>query len=169
MKLFVDSDAACLVLPNAKSRVAGYFYLSSTPPENELLTNNAPILVICKMLQSAVASTAEAETAGVFINVQLALPIRHTLQCLGYAQPPTPMKSDNSTTTGFAHGNMHQKRSKSWDMKFHWLRDKETQKIIRAYWDKGENNLADPRTKHHLTTHHLDCRIKNNKFLMNNE
>ena len=160
MKLFVDSDVACLVLPNAKSRVAGCFYFSLTLPANESPTNNAPILVMRKTLRSAVALTAKTETAGVFINAQLALPIRHTLECLGHAQPPTPIKSDNSTTTGFAHGNMHQKCSKSWDMKFHWLRDKETQKIIRAYWDKGENNLADPRTKYHPTTHHLDCRIK---------
>ena len=75
MKLFVDSNAAYLVLPNAKSRVAGYFYLSSTPPENESPMVNAPILVICKTLRSVVASVAEAETAGVFLNAQLALPI----------------------------------------------------------------------------------------------
>ena len=168
MKLFVDSNAAYLVLPNAKSRVAGYFYLSSTPPANESPNVNAPILVICKTLRSVVASVAEAETAGVFINAQLALPIRHTLESLGHVQPPIPIKSDNSTTTGFVHGNIHQKRSKSWDMKFHWLRDKETQKRLKVYWDKGENNLADPYTKHHPTTYHLDYRIKNSQFLRNN-
>ena len=29
MKLFVDSDAAYLVAPKAKSRISGYYYLSN--------------------------------------------------------------------------------------------------------------------------------------------
>ncbi len=33
MILYVESDAAYLVLPNAKSCIGGYFYLSSKPPE----------------------------------------------------------------------------------------------------------------------------------------
>ena len=33
MLLWVDSDATYLVLPNARSRYAGHFYLGSTPPE----------------------------------------------------------------------------------------------------------------------------------------
>ena len=65
MILHVDSDAAYLVLPHAKSRVGGYFYLSSTPPTN--INNipkpmrNAPILIKCSTLKHVVASAAEAE------------------------------------------------------------------------------------------------------------
>ena len=135
MILNIDSDAAYLVLPNAKSRIAGYFYLSSDPI-NVPPPINAPVLVVCKALRHVVASAAESETAGVFINAQIAIPIRNTLEALGHKQPPTPIKSDNSTATGFANDNIQQKRSKAWDMRYHWLRDKETKKKIRVYWDK---------------------------------
>eukprot|EP00957_Ditylum_brightwellii_P134865 10282321-Ditylum_brightwellii.AAC.1 len=40
MQLRVDSDAAYLVMPAAKSRIAGYFFLSTDP--NPLNYNNAP-------------------------------------------------------------------------------------------------------------------------------
>ena len=161
MKLFVDSDAAYLVLPNAKSRVAIYFYLSSIPPMGELPLLNAPILVISKTLCYVVSSAAESETASVFINAQIALPILYTLECLGHPQPPIPIKSDNSTMTGFVNNNIQQKRSKSWDMRYHWLRDREIQKMIKIYWDKRSNNLADYYMKHHPTKYHHDVRSKN--------
>ena len=46
MKLHVESDAAYLVLPNTRSRVAGHFYLSAFPVSNKayLQQHNAPIL-----------------------------------------------------------------------------------------------------------------------------
>eukprot|EP00957_Ditylum_brightwellii_P114873 8760369-Ditylum_brightwellii.AAC.1 len=40
MQLCIDSDAAYLVMPTAKSRIAGYFFLSADP--NPLNYNNAP-------------------------------------------------------------------------------------------------------------------------------
>ena len=64
MILNVDSDAAYLVLPNTKSRVVGYYYLSSDPI-NVTPPINAPILVVCKTLRHVASPAAEAETAGV--------------------------------------------------------------------------------------------------------
>ena len=162
MILFVDSDAAYLVLPKARSRIAGYYYLSSIPPAGQAPTLNAPILVLCKTLRHVVASAAESETAGVFTNAQMVLPIRYILDCLGHKQPPTPIKSDNSTTTGFVNNNIHQKRSKSWDMRFHWLRDKDNQQKIKVYWEKGATNLADYFTKHHPLNYHVKMRRQYN-------
>ena len=55
MVLYVDSDAAYLVLPNARSRVAGHFYLGQRPlrapakPPN--ISTNGPIHTICKGLR----------------------------------------------------------------------------------------------------------------------
>ena len=155
MVLFVDSDAAYLVLPKAKSRIAGCHYLSSMPPTPEQPpTLNAPILVVYKTLRHVVSSAAEAETAGVFINAQIALPTRHALECLGHQQPSTPIKSDNSTTTGFVNNNTHQKRSKSWDMRFHWLKGRAEQGQFKICWAPGDENWADYFTKHHSPTHH---------------
>ena len=155
MILWVESDAAYLVLPKAKSRIAGYFHLSNHPKRVTHPTINGAMLIMCKALMHVVSSSAEAETAGVFMNAQQALPIRHALMSLDHPQPPTPLKTDNSTTHGFVHNNMQQKRSKSWDMRYHWLRDRETQKQIKVYWEKGQSNNADYYTKQHLTKHHL--------------
>ena len=157
MTLHIDSDDAYLVLPNAKSRIAGFVYLSNA----DASTMNAPMMVTCKTLRRVVSSAAEAETSGVFISAQLDIPMRHTLMSLGHPQHPTPIKTDNSTTAGCININAQQKCSKSWDMRFHWLRDKETQKQISVCWDKGINNKADYCTKHHPTKYHLDIRRRN--------
>ena len=70
MILHLDSYAAYLVAPKARSRVAGYFYCGqqynkNTPPNTTL---NGPIHIECKTLNHVVASAAEAETAGLFHN-----------------------------------------------------------------------------------------------------
>ena len=121
MVLHCDSDAAYLVAPKARSRIAGYYHLSDhhIPPPL-----NGPIHVECRTLRHVVASAAEAETAGVFHNAQTIISIRRILLALNHPQPPTPLKSDNSTTIGFIHDNIHQRRSKSWDMRYYWLRNK---------------------------------------------
>jgi len=46
------------------------------------------------------------------------------------------------------------KKSKSWDMNLHWLRDKEVQKYFKIFWEKGSGNGGDYFTKHHPTIHH---------------
>ena len=160
MILHVDSDAAYLVLPKARSRIAGYYYLSSHPNITKHAKLNGAILVECKTLRHVVSSAAEAEVAGVYYNATQAIVIRRALEALGHLQPPTPIKTDNSTATGFVYDNIHQKRSKSWDMRYYWLRDKMNQRLFNIYWDKGSNNHADYFTKHHATTYHRATRNK---------
>ena len=56
---------------------------------------------------------------------------------------------------------MKQKMSKSWDMRFNWLRDRSViQKILRIYWAKGTSNWADYFTKHHPTKYHRAIRAR---------
>ena len=119
MVLHIDSDAAYLVAPKARSRVAGYFHLSDHPSKKKNATLNGAIHVECKILRHVVSSAAEAEIGGVYHNAQTAIPIRTILQALNHPQPPTPIKTDNSTANGFIHNNIHQKRSKSWDMRYY--------------------------------------------------
>ena len=152
MILNIDSDAAYLVAPGAKSRVAGYFQLNSKMRSNPKV--NAAILVECKTLRHVVTSSAEAEIAGVFHNAQRAIPIRYMLNQLGHPQPPTPIKIDNETATNFIHNNITQKRSKSWDMRFYWLRDQQQLNNFDFYWDRSENNHADYWTKHFTAIYH---------------
>ena len=48
MVLHVNSDAAYLVCPKARSRVAGYYYLSTHPNISKHQHLNAAVLVDCK-------------------------------------------------------------------------------------------------------------------------
>ena len=163
MILHAELDAAYLVLPEAKSRIAGYFYLSNHPPKPPLIPTsprNGPLHIVCKTLRHVVASAAEAETAALFFNSQEALPIRYILSKLGHKQPPTPMKTDNSTSLAFIKSNIRQKRSKSWDMRLYWLRDRIAQQQFNHYWQPGVKNDADYFMKHQAPKHHLEQRKK---------
>merc|ERR1712197_166498 len=105
-------------------------------------------MVNCTTLRHVVSSAAEAETAGVYHNAQLALPIRILLHVLDHPQPPTPIKTNNLTALGFIKDNINKKRSKSWDMRYHWLRDRQSQKQFDIYWKPGPESDADYFTKH---------------------
>ena len=70
MILNVDSDASCLVEPEAQSRMVGFHFLGNK--DGKLF--NGPILVLAKVIQNVMASAAEAEVGGLFINSQEAVP-----------------------------------------------------------------------------------------------
>ena len=155
MILHVDRDAAHLVSPKARTRIAGYFHLSDHPNITKHPKLNGAILVECKTLHNVVSSSAESEVAGIYHNAGIAIPIRQTLQDLNHPQPPTPLKTDNLTATGFVYDNIQEKRSEAWDMHYYWLRDHLTQQQFNIFWEKGVNNDADYFTKHHAIKDHL--------------
>ena len=155
MILYIDSDGAYLVAEKAKSRISGYYYLSNkddskipTPPLNGALH------VECKLLRHVVTSAAEAETAGLFYNCQTAIDLRNMLSALGHKQASTPVKTDSSTAASFVKNLIKQRRSKSWDVRYHWLSEKQKDKTFNIYWDRGQNNLGDYHSKHHSPSYH---------------
>mmetsp|Transcript_13690 Transcript_13690/g.16651 ORF Transcript_13690/g.16651 Transcript_13690/m.16651 type:complete len:133 (+) Transcript_13690:327-725(+) len=107
MVLHVDTGAAYLVLPNAKSRIAGYLVIHPSKPSSPPPLNGA-ILVQCSALKNVVGSAAESEGEGCYHNATTAVPIRVALEELGHPQPKTPLKTDNATATGFANKSMRQ-------------------------------------------------------------
>jgi hypothetical protein len=159
MILSVCSDAVYLVLPNARSRAAGLFFLSnrsgatSTPPSP---TPNGPIHVLCKTLRTVAASASEAETGALFLNAQEAVPMITALTEMGHPQPPTgtPLETDNATAHGILHAQVRMRKSKAFDMRYHWLKDRIAQKQFNLYWKKGATNAADYFSKHHPPAHH---------------
>ena len=76
------------------------------------------------------------------------------LNALGHPQQITPVKTDNKTAESFVNNTLKEKRSKSWDMRYFWLKDRITQQQFFIYWDKGSNNHADYWTKHWSPTYH---------------
>ena len=162
MILHVESDASYLSEQNARSRVAGYYYLSNNTVNNTAFDDsayvampNGPIHVLCHLMKEVLSSAAEAELAGLFHNAKEACPMRITLEELGHPQPPTPLQTDNSTACGIANDTVKQRRSKAIDMRFYWIRDRVRQNQFFIYWRKGSINLADYFTKHHAPVHHI--------------
>ena len=158
MILEVDSDASYLVLPKARSRYAGYFRLLDKEDTHNRSIHNGAVLIECKTIRHVVSSAAEAETKGVFENAKKIIAMRHLLHDMGHPQKQTTINTDNSTTVGFVSKNIQLKKSKSWDMNFHWLRDKELQNKIKVVWKKGKANNADYFTKHHAIKHQRKTR-----------
>ena len=68
MKLMIDLDAAYLVLPKVRSRIAGYFRMDNVPTSKYKYKDNGAILIECHTLRYVVISGAEADTKGVFQN-----------------------------------------------------------------------------------------------------
>ena len=73
---------------------------------------------------------------------------------MGHPQLPTPTKTDSATSCGILAGNMRRKRSKAFDMRFHWMRCRIKKNQLRLYWQKGTKNLANYFTKHLPTEYH---------------
>ena len=106
------------------------------------------------------ASAAESETGAVFVNCQEAVSLRETLIEMRHPQPATPVHVDNACAVGIINETFRQRKSKSMDMRFYWIRDRVKQNQFRIFWEKGSSNLADYFTKHHPTVHHRKMRTK---------
>ena len=87
-----------------------------------------------------------------------AIPERICLLEMGHPQQATPLKLDNTTAQGILTKTLIPKRSKSIDMRFFWLRDRNNQDQFNIYWNKGSENIADYFTKHHPAVHRKKMR-----------
>ena len=155
MILAAHSDAGYLNEPKARSRAGGIFYLTTHdtfPPPNGAILN------IAQIIKHVMSSAAEAELGALYINAKEAVYIRLILERMGHPQNATPIQTDNSTAAGVINSSIQPKRTKAMDMRFHWLRDRETLKQFRIYWRPGKQNLADYWTKHHPASHHKNMR-----------
>ena len=120
---------------------------------------NGPVMTIAQIIKHIMSSTAEAELGALFITSKELVPLRQTLAEMGWPQPKMPVQTDNSTTVGVTNNTIVPKRTKSMDMRFHWLRCREAQGQFRYYWDKGPNNKGDYNTKHHPDVYHEAKRL----------
>ncbi len=141
MILQLMSDASYLCRPRALSVVGLLAYLGF---ENAI---NGPISCNSKMINCVVASVAEAELAGGFQAAQLAVHFRRILHDLGYPQPPTLLRMDNTVAIGIATEAITAKRSKSMDMRFFWIIDRVRQEQFVIKHIAGQWNVADHFTK----------------------
>lgn len=155
MVLAIHSDASYLSEPKARSRAGGHMFMSA---DNDIPANNGAVLNISQIIRAVMSSAAEAELGALFINAKMAVAMRHTLEELGHPQPRTPIQTDNKTANDLLTNRIMPKALKAMDMRFNWLRCRDTQGQFRYYWRPGTQNLADYFTKHHPASHHKASR-----------
>jgi hypothetical protein len=107
MIFHIHSDASYLSVSNTRSRLRGLFFLGNKSPEQDTL--NGSILNVASVIKNVVAYAAESEVGACFHNAQSGAPLRVTLTGLGHTQPPTPLRTDNSTAYGILNETIKQK------------------------------------------------------------
>ena len=99
------SDASYLSAPKALIRASGFFFLTynttNKPPKSA--KNNEAIHINSKIIKNIVASTAKAEIGVRYMNGKDCIPIRPTLNEMGYVQTSTPIQAANTTAASFAN------------------------------------------------------------------
>jgi hypothetical protein len=155
MHLYVHSDASYLSESQARSRAGGYHHLSRRRDPSFL---NGAVHVLSTILTGVMASAAEAEYGAAFLNACDACPLRVTLAELGYPQGATPLQVDNTCAVGLANDDIKARRTKSIDMRFHWLRYRAADGQYYVFWAPGATNHADFFTKLHPHAHHRRAR-----------
>jgi hypothetical protein len=128
MILHIHSNASYLSVSNTRSRLGGLFFLGNKSPEQDSL--NRSILNVASVIKNVVASAAESEVGACFHNAQSGAPLRVTLTELGHTQPPTPLRTDNSTALGILNETIKQKQSKAMEMRYHWITDRVRKKKL---------------------------------------
>ena len=106
------------------------------------------------IIKTVVSSATATEYAAAFIVAQAAISIINTLADLGYPQLETEIFCDNKCAVGLANNTFNLKRTKTIDMRYHWIRDQVKQKVFKVTWKAGKLNLADFFTKAHPVKHH---------------
>ena len=81
---------------------------------------------------------------------------------MNHPQPVTgtPIENDKSTANDILTAQVRMKRSKAFDMRYHWIKDSIAQKQLNLYWAKGKLNRADYFTKHVPPSHHRQMRYQ---------
>jgi hypothetical protein len=156
MQLKIHSDAGYLNEPKARSRTGGHFYLGNQLPTPDV--HNRAVLNPTGIPKHVVGTASEAELGSIFVMSKEGIPIRTTLEELGWLQTATTITTDNSTAAGVSNNAVKQTRSKSMDMRFYWIQDRIDQNQYIVIWAPGSTNKADYYTKHHTPSHHRRMR-----------
>ena len=151
MVLSAHSDAAYLNASKARSRAGAHIMLS----ENVSVPKyNGPVLTIAQIIKCVISSAAESELAGLYICANEMVPLRQSLLEMGWPQPRSPIKCDNSTAIGVSNETIIPCKTKSMDIQFHCIRCRYAQGQFRYFWSPGLNNLEDYSTKNHPPIYH---------------
>ena len=103
----------------ARSRAGAQIFLSENDPTPHW---NGTILTTAQIIKNIMSSAVEVELGALYITSKEMVPIRQTLIEMGWKQPPYLIQTDNSTAAGVIKKTIIQRKSKSMDLRFHWIR-----------------------------------------------
>ena len=152
MQLRVQSDGSHLSQEKAGSIAGGIHYCTDTDDDPQVI--NGAILALCSTITTVCGSASETEYASLYTNGQHAYFERTILAALHYPQQPTTIYADNIAAVGVANDTVKLRKSKSYDMRYHWIRDRTRRKIFTVIWAAGATNDADFFTKIQPSTRH---------------
>jgi hypothetical protein len=144
MHFIMQCDASYLSKSKGRSVAGGIGYFGDA---DKPTIENGMVYAMSSIIDVVVASAGEAEYGSAFKNAQQAVNMRNIATAMGHKQPATPLLCDNEFAIGLATDTIKQKRSKSIDMRFHWLRDRIRQGQFRMIHLSGKLILADYFTK----------------------
>ena len=104
---------------------------------------NGPIECSNMIIPTVCSAASDAEYCTIYFTAVSSLATRNTLENLGHPQPPTPIFCNNTTAVGIANDLLKQRRSKSIDMRYDWIRDRVRINQFKLQWQKDTYNLAD--------------------------
>ena len=108
----------------SRSRAGAHTFLL----ENDSISMwNGPLLTIAQIMKYVVSSAAKAKIKALFLTTREMVPLRNTLQEMGWIQLPSPLQSDNSIIVGITNYTQILCRSENWDLRLTWLCYREVQ------------------------------------------
>jgi hypothetical protein len=144
MHLITSSDASYLTETKGRSRGGYHKLLGDIDNPHHI---NGPIECNSIIIPTVCSAASDVEYCTIFLTAVSSINTRNTLENLGHPQPATPIYCDNTTAVGIANDLLKQRRSKSIDMRYHWIRDRVKLGQFNVQWRKGTYNLADYFTK----------------------
>ena len=113
---------------------------------------NGQIYVLAKIINAVMGSAAEAEVGGLYMNALGLSPMRTTLEELDHPQPPTSIRTDNSTADGIMNKQSKKNKVKPWT-KDSTGYNTESNKENSEYSGPQEKTISPTATQN--TTHQL--------------
>jgi hypothetical protein len=125
-----------------------------TTKDGDPIKLNGAFFTLCAILWFVVTSNAKAKLSALFFNCKEGMIFRMTLEELGHPQPKTQVHCNNATAVGVANNTVKRKRLRSIEMQYFWVCDKIAQNVYDVRWHRGQENLVDYQSKHHIGPHH---------------
>jgi hypothetical protein len=144
MHLIQQVDASYLSRSNSRSVAGGISYFGDA---DNPTTDNGMVHCMSTIIDVIVSSAGKAEYGMAFMNGQCGVQLVNMATAMGHVMPPITMLCDNNFAIGLTTDTIKQRRSKSIDMRFHWLRDRIRQDQFTIQYLATNCILADFFTK----------------------